>query len=630
MANAAERSTDPAAHASATDATYTRAFLFADLRAYTAFADRHGDASAAELLVRYRALVRRAIDRFHGAEIRTEGDSFYVVFVSVSEAVRCGLEITREAAAETSEGAEDRISVGVGINAGETFETPDGYVGSSVNIAARICAQAGPGEVLVSETVRSLTRTVLPVHFEPRGRRHLKGVADPMALFAVTEATPGAAPWRRPRGWSDRLARRRILAAVALVGAGVIAAAAWWASSRPAAGGLPAGPWHIGVDMPLSGEVDWRGIPVRDAVKLAIDATNRSGRLDVQLVLDEYDDAGDMEGGMDPERGAANAAAMAEDPRTIAVIGPWASAVAYEMIPITNEAGLFQCSPANTSPGLTKPHLGATQLRRAAPDRINYVRLPPADDVQGPALASFAYHDRRLRTMLVVDDTEFGEDVADGFREAFERLGGTTTRTRFPPGSEPPAALEPLADLTAEETGVFFGGITETGAPELRTAMVEGGYGAMPFISWDGIIDGSGALDGSYIERAGDAALGSYASTASLPGPTASFVDAYRQAYGVEPDQYAAAGYACVEIIVQALEGVAPSGPTEKDLREAVRAYAVDTSHDHETVLGPVTFDGNGDPIRQYVTFYGVQASAADGAGDWVPIKQQDFRPTAP
>src|SRR5438046_6923294 len=190
----------------------TRGFLFSDLRGYTAFVEAHGAASAASLLDRYRALVREAIRRFGGAEIKTEGDSFYVVFSSVSSAVRCALVITGNAVTEAVEHPDEPIRVGVGVHAGETVETDEGYVGSPVNIAARICAQAGPNEVLVSETVRSLTRTVLPVHFESRGRRQLKGIAEPVALFAVIESAPGA-PWAEPRKRWLPLAGRRLLVA---------------------------------------------------------------------------------------------------------------------------------------------------------------------------------------------------------------------------------------------------------------------------------------------------------------------------------------------------------------------------------------------------------------------------------
>ena len=133
----------------------TRAFLFSDLRGYTHFVETRGATTAAALLVRYRALARAAIARFGGAEIKTEGDSFYVVFSSVSAAVRCGLAISADAAAASSDRPDEPIQVGVGIHAGETVESDGGYVGSAVNIAARICAQPPPAR---SSSVRPCER----------------------------------------------------------------------------------------------------------------------------------------------------------------------------------------------------------------------------------------------------------------------------------------------------------------------------------------------------------------------------------------------------------------------------------------------------------------------------------------
>jgi len=187
-------------------ASQTRGFLFADLREYTRFVESHGDQAAAELLSRFRLLVREVIGRFDGAEIRTEGDSFYVVFSSASAAVNGGLAILDAAAAAGGEPGTGAIHVGVGVHAGETAETPEGFVGSAVNLAARICALARPGELLVSDTVHGLTRTFLSVQFVPRGRRRLKGIADPVLLYRVLPSTGvravrsrSGARWRRER-----------------------------------------------------------------------------------------------------------------------------------------------------------------------------------------------------------------------------------------------------------------------------------------------------------------------------------------------------------------------------------------------------------------------------------------------
>ena len=210
----------------------TRGFLFADLRGYTAFVEAHGDADAARLLEAYRRLVRDVTLRYGGAEIKTEGDSFYLVFPSASDAVRCGLAIVAAAAAESSRNPDRPIDVGVGVHAGESTETSEGYVGSAVNIAARVCAEAHAGEVLVTDTVRGLTRTSGGIAFAPRGQRTLKGIVEPVTVFAATTGAidgtassstavvPGAGT--RPRIGSRR--SRVVLAIVAFVGVTLVAA----------------------------------------------------------------------------------------------------------------------------------------------------------------------------------------------------------------------------------------------------------------------------------------------------------------------------------------------------------------------------------------------------------------------
>jgi outer membrane protein assembly factor BamB/class 3 adenylate cyclase len=166
----------------------THGFLFADLRGYTHFVETRGDDAAAGLLRRYRALVREVISEFGGAEIRTEGDSFYVVFPLASSAVLGGLAILAAADQATRANPGEPLTVGIGIHAGETAETGEGPVGSAVNIAARVCAQARAGELLVTDTVRSLTRTRLTVTFTPRGSPSLKGIKEPIFHFAVRVA----------------------------------------------------------------------------------------------------------------------------------------------------------------------------------------------------------------------------------------------------------------------------------------------------------------------------------------------------------------------------------------------------------------------------------------------------------
>ena len=153
------------------------------------------------------------------------------------------------------------------------------------------------------------------------------------------------------------------------------------------------------------------------------------------------------------------------------------------------------------------------------------------------------------------------------------------------------------------------------------------GERSTPLVSWDGILDGSGSTEGSYLQRAAKVAPGTYAGLTSIPPPRAGFVDEYRAAYGEEPTESAAAAYACVQVILASLEAVAKDGPDADGLRESLRASAVDPAHQYETVIGTVGFDANGDSTRQMVSFFRVDPQAADGAGDWALIKQQDFGP---
>jgi class 3 adenylate cyclase len=194
----------------------TRGFLFADLRGYTSFIDRRGVTAAADLLNRFRHLVREAVSVHHGAEIRTEGDSFYVVFPSSSMAVACALDIVR-AAGDEGVHREDAIHVGVGVHAGESLDTPEGPVGTAVNIAARLCAMAGPGEVIVSDTVRALTRSVGTAAFVSLGRRRIKGLDEAVSVYrAVPAGTAIPRRRRKPRPTVIAVAAAAAVGALAL------------------------------------------------------------------------------------------------------------------------------------------------------------------------------------------------------------------------------------------------------------------------------------------------------------------------------------------------------------------------------------------------------------------------------
>jgi len=164
----------------------TLTFLFSDLREYTPFVESYGDAAAAALIAAYREIVRAEVARTGGAEIKTEGDSFYVVFHSARAALDCAVRVLRAAERHTRERPDRPIRIGIGVHAGEPVPQEGQYVGSAVNVAARIAAKASAGELLVSGVVRGLIRTSATPPLEDRGEVELKGVAESVRLYSVT------------------------------------------------------------------------------------------------------------------------------------------------------------------------------------------------------------------------------------------------------------------------------------------------------------------------------------------------------------------------------------------------------------------------------------------------------------
>ena len=175
----------PASPRASRKAAVARAFLFADLRGYTDFVERNGDAAAARLLRDYRALVRREVARATGAEVKTEGDSFYVVFDSASAALDCAVAVQRRARTRNEKEGTEPIAVGIGLHAGETVAFDEQFVGSAVNVAARLASQAGAGEIVASDTLRGLVRTSTAHAFTDRGELALKGVSEGVRAWTV-------------------------------------------------------------------------------------------------------------------------------------------------------------------------------------------------------------------------------------------------------------------------------------------------------------------------------------------------------------------------------------------------------------------------------------------------------------
>ncbi|MDQ3881376.1 MAG: adenylate/guanylate cyclase domain-containing protein [Chloroflexota bacterium] len=152
--------------------------LFTDIVESTTRAAELGDTQWRALLDAHHGIVRSALARFRGREIKTTGDGFLATFDGPARAVGCALSIRDELAAAG-------LAIRSGLHTGEIELIGDDVGGIAVNIAARISAMAGAREVLTSSTVKDLVAGS-GLAFEPRGSHRLKGVPDEWRIFAAS------------------------------------------------------------------------------------------------------------------------------------------------------------------------------------------------------------------------------------------------------------------------------------------------------------------------------------------------------------------------------------------------------------------------------------------------------------
>ncbi len=167
--------------------TTPMAILFTDMEASTAMTSTLGDARAQELVRTHDAVVREAVGRFGGNEVKHTGDGVMASFPSISSAIECAVEVQRGLRR-----VEAPFRVKIGIDAGEPLLDVSVITGTVVQSARRIVDRAEPGQILVSDVVRRLVAG-RRFDFVDTGRATLKGLPERVRLFEVGwELTPGS------------------------------------------------------------------------------------------------------------------------------------------------------------------------------------------------------------------------------------------------------------------------------------------------------------------------------------------------------------------------------------------------------------------------------------------------------
>jgi branched-chain amino acid transport system substrate-binding protein len=400
------------------------------------------------------------------------------------------------------------------------------------------------------------------------------------------------------------------------------------ATTAPSSGGgggdTSKGTIKIAVELPFQGSEKATSDPILNGIRLAVkDAGGAVGGYAVTVPDSAvYDDS--LNGAHDPQTGANNMTKIVADADVVAVIGPVNSSVGKAQIPISNASGLLQCSPSNTNPDLTKGD-PAKQLR-TKPN--NYIRVVTTDDVQGPAASQYIHDVLKKNSVYIIDDTEtFGKGVADAFEADFKSRGGTVVKHDGAPKTTQDYVSIMTAAKALNPESIYFGGVTATGGARILLAAAQAGLGDVPYVGPDGINDGTGETKDSFLNLAGAAGKNAY-STLAGPGTFEkkdAFDTAYKAAYGTEATGYAGQGYACAQVVLDAIKRAAATNPAKDALKEAVRVAATDTTAKYDTIVGSISFDANGDTSQKIVSIYSVDTAAGNGKGDWKFATQVDY-----
>lgn len=164
----------------------TAVIMFADIVDSAALTESLGDAAFRSRARELDASMRTIIRQCGGSPVegRLLGDGVLAVFNSAREAI--------DAAVRCSDAGDAvELQLHLGIHAGDVIREGDNVYGGTVNIASRIAELSAPNEILVSDTVRGLARTSAGVAFGDRGERALKGIAEPVRVFAVEKKAAG-------------------------------------------------------------------------------------------------------------------------------------------------------------------------------------------------------------------------------------------------------------------------------------------------------------------------------------------------------------------------------------------------------------------------------------------------------
>ena len=194
------------------------AILSADVEGYSRLMGEDEE-STVRTITAYREVITTLIQQHNGTVIDSPGDNLLAEFVSVVDAVQCGVAVQKEISARNTELPENRrMQFRIGINLGDVIQEDNRIYGDGVNIAARLESMAEPGGICVSKTAFDHIESKLPYGYELLGDQTVKNIAKPVGAYRVLmdpRVTVAGKPEEEKQAYVGR--RRLIVGAVAIL-----------------------------------------------------------------------------------------------------------------------------------------------------------------------------------------------------------------------------------------------------------------------------------------------------------------------------------------------------------------------------------------------------------------------------
>jgi branched-chain amino acid transport system substrate-binding protein len=359
---------------------------------------------------------------------------------------------------------------------------------------------------------------------------------------------------------------------------------------------------NIYSSLPMQGASQAQTAALTDGIKLAMEQNgNKAGSFPLKYTI--LDDSTAQAGSWTPEATQANARKVAQDPNAAVYIGEFNSGASAISIPILNEAGIPQISPANTAVGLTSKEPGAAP---GEPDKYypaqtrTYARIVPKDTIQGAALATLMKQDGCTKVEMTNDKEVYGAGLSKNIESSAKANGLTVVAND---AIDKNAANYRSLAAKAKGAGAdcfVYSGITANNAVQLYKDFAA----ALPnakLYGPDGVAE-SGFVDPKKGGIPADVAKRVKVTVATLapdqyPPEGKKFFSDFTAKYGEKnPDPYAIYGYEAASLAIDAIKRANSS-----DRAEILKA--IFATKDRSSVLGKYSIDQNGDTT---LTDYGV------------------------